>query len=325
MRRRDFIIFAALAALPLRARAQTLNLPVVGFLHPGFRAFTGPTSSFDQTKEGLRKIGQIDGETVRLEPRWGEGKTEALPALAMELVRLKPAVIVAVGRPSIEAARAATKELPIVALDLESDPVASGYVASWAAPGGNITGLFLDLPSLTAKWLQLITDVVPAARQIAVLWDVTTGESQLRALSAAVKAKSLDLQVLEFRNAATMESVLATGLEQKPHALIQLGSPLINQLGNRIAEIVSAHNTPSISQFRSFAEGGGLMSYGPVLPAWFRALAPYVSAILKGAKPAAMPVEQPINFELVVNAKAAALLGVKIPQPLLLGADLVIE
>jgi putative ABC transport system substrate-binding protein len=325
MRRRDFITLAALAAAPLGARAQTRTLPVIGFLHPGFPTFTGPTASFTQMKDGLREMGHIDGETVRIEARWGQGKTETLPAFAEELVRLKPVVIVTVARPSIEAARAATKELPIVALDLESDPVASGYVARWAAPGGNITGLFLDLPSLTGKWLQLITEVVPQARRIAVLWDVTTGESQLRPLSDTAKAKSLELQVLDFRNAATMESALAAGLQQKPHALIQLGSPLINQLGKRIAEIVAAQGTPSISQFRSFPEGGGLMSYGPVLSAWFHALAPYVSAILKGAKPAALPVEQPTNFEMVVNTKAAMALGVKIPQAMLMGADEVIE
>jgi putative ABC transport system substrate-binding protein len=273
----------------------------------------------------LRELGYVDGETVKIEVRWGQGRTETLPTFAAELVRLKPAVIVAIGRPSIEAARAATKELPIVALDLESDPIASGYVASWAAPGGNLSGLFLDLPGLTGKWMQLIREVVPEARRIAVLWDATTGEYQLRAISAVAKTASVDLQVLEFRNAASMENALGAGLKERPQALIQLGSPLISQLGKRIAEIVAAHDVPAISQFRSFSEGGGLMSYGPVLSAWFRALGPYVSAILKGAKPATLPVEQPTNFELIVNAKAAAALGIKVPQSILLGADEVIE
>jgi putative ABC transport system substrate-binding protein len=246
------LVGSAAVGWPLAARAQQArSFPLIGFLNPGFPTYTGSDSAFILLKEGLREVDLVEGETFRIEARWGLGKTETIPAFAEELVRLKVDLLVAIARPSIEAAKSATRELPIVALDLESDPVASGFVTSLAAPGGNITGLFLNAPSLTGKWLQLIREVVPDARRIAVLWDANTGEYQLRAMSAAAKAMSIDLQVVEFRNAAGMESALSAGLKERPQALIQLGSPLINQLANRIADISATHRIPAISMFRS--------------------------------------------------------------------------
>ena len=331
MRRREFIGLVPGAAVgwSFEARAQqTRKLPVIGYLNPGFPVSPSLASSqtFDNLKVGLRKVGYVDGETVRIEARWGLGKPETLAGFAEELVRLKVDVLVATARPGIEAAKAATRDIPIAAIDLESDPVASGYVASLAAPGGNITGLFLDAPGLTGKWLQQVREVVPDARKIAVLWDAGTGEYQLRALSAAAKAMSVDLQVLEFRSAAGMESALVAGLKERPQALIQLGSPLINQLANRIAEISAAHRLPAISIFRTFPDGGGLMSYGPVLAAWFQLLGTrYVAAILKGAKAAEVPVYRPDPFELILNVKAATAMGATFPSGLLAQANEVIE
>jgi putative ABC transport system substrate-binding protein len=328
MKRREFIslVGSAAVAWPVTARAQPpRRLQVVGFLSPGFPTYTGPGTSFTGLKDGLREIGYVEGETVKIEARFGHGRTETLPGFAEELVRLKVDVVVAIARPSIEAAKAATSELPIVALDLESDPVASGFVTSLAAPGGNITGLFLDLPSLAGKWLQLVREVVPDARRIAILWDANTGEYQLRVMSDAAKAMSVDLMVLEFRNAPGMESALTAGLKERPQALIQLGSPLINQLANRTADLLAKHRIPAISPFRSFSESGGVMSYGPVLSVWYRRLGRYVSTILKGAKPAALPVEQPTNFEFIVNLKVATTMGLAIPPGMLLRADEVIE
>jgi putative tryptophan/tyrosine transport system substrate-binding protein len=227
---------------------------------------------------------------------------------------------------SVKAAKAATRDLPIVAVDLESDPIASGFVASLAAPGGNITGLFLDLPDLAGKWLQLVREVVPDARRIAVLWDANTGEYQLRELSAVAKAMSINLQVLEFRNSAGIESALSACLRDRPQALIQLGSPLINAASKSIVDFLATHGLPGISPFRAFAESGGVMSYGPNLRVMFsRGLPAYISKILKGTKPGALPVEQPTNFEFVVNMKTATALGIKVPQPMLLRADEVID
>jgi putative ABC transport system substrate-binding protein len=298
-------------------------VPVIGFLHPGFPDSGSPV--FDALHEGLRDFGYVEGENVKLEARWAHGKPEILPRLTQELIQLRAAILVATARPSIEAARAATTDLPIVANDLESDPVASGYVASLAHPGGNLTGLFLDAPTLCGKWLQQIGDIVPNVTKIAALWDVTTGTYQLDAIKAAAKAQSIDVLVMEFRDGAGLETTLELGLNQGPQAVIQLGSPLIRQAGPRLAEILSARRIPGISQFRTFPDGGGLMSYGPDLIQLYRRLGPYVSKILHGARPADLPIERPTKFELVINLKAAKALGLTIPDALLATADDAIE
>jgi len=315
MRRREFItLVGCAAAWPCSARAQQGRvLPVIGFLHPGFLTYPGGGGTniiLTALEQGLREGGYVSGETVRIEARWAQGKTETLTELAQELVGLKVDVLVAVARLSIEAAKSATKELPIVAFDLESDPVAAGFIAGWSAPGGNITGLFLDQPGITGKWLQLIKEVVPNAAHLAVLWDTTTGEHQLRALSTAAKAQSIELEVIKFADYATMQGALdAAALRAAP----------------QVAEIVARYRIPAISPFRAFPDRGGLMSYGPVLPQWEIRVGHLVASILKGAKPATLPLEQPINFELVVNAKAAGAIGIAIPQALLVRADEVIE
>ena len=326
MNRRDGVLaLLALCAAPRAATAQQARkLPVVGFLHPGF-PLAGSTVIVGGLREGLRDIGYVEGETIKIESRWGLGKPEALTGLAEELVRLKVDVIVAVGPPSVKAAKGASADLPIIAVDLETDPIASGLVASLAMPKGNITGLFLDLPDLTGKWLQLLREVVPGARRIAVLWDVNTGPYQLRATTAAAKALSLDIQVLEFHEATGLEQALSSGLKQRPQALLQLGSPWISQSAPRIAEFSAKNRLPGISPFRMFAENGGLMSYGPNLSILYHRLAPYISKILKGAKPGDLPVEQPTNFEFVLNLKAAKALGITIPQSVLMQADEVIR
>ena len=326
MKRRGFMAVAALAAMPPVAGAQqTRRVPVVGFLTPGFAASVGPGTPWLSLKEGLRANGYVEGESVRLEPRWGEGNSDAMPQLAAELVRLKVDVIVAAARPSIIAAKAATRDLPLVALDLESDPIESGFVSSLAAPGGNLTGLFLDLPDLAGKWLQLITEVVPDARRIAVMWDENTGEAQLRAITSAARALSIDRRGLGFRDSPALERLLDDGLAEPPHAIVQLGSPLIYAMANRIALQLARRRIPAISLYRSFPDGGGIMSYGPVLPTWYRRLGRYVSVILRGAKPAEMPVERPTSFELVINQKAALAMRLVIPTGMLLRADEVIE
>ena len=322
MRRREFItLLGGAAAWPLVARAQQARrVSVVGFLNPGFRS-----SVWTALIEGLHDIGYVDGETIRIEPRWAMGRPETLPGLAQELVRLKVDVLIAVARPSIEAVRGATADLPIIAVDLESDPVESGFVASLARPGGNLTGLFLDLPTLCGKWLQLIGEAVPGIATIAVLWDSKTGSHQLNAMKVAARSMSVDLIIVEFHDSAGLDAALNAGLKERPQALIQLGSPLINQLANRIAVTLASYRVPSISPFRSFPENGGLLSYGPDLANMYRRVAPYVSRILKGDKPSSMPIERPIKFEFVINLKTAKALGITIPQSLQVAADEVIE
>jgi putative tryptophan/tyrosine transport system substrate-binding protein len=326
MDRRKFIALSAGVAVARSTRAQAQSaqkVPVIGFLHPGFAESGSPV--FDALGDGLRDVGYVEGETVKVEARWARGRPEILPQLTQELIQIHADVLVATARPSIEAARAATTDLPIVANDLESDPIASGFVASLAHPGGNLTGLFLDAPTLCGKWLQQISEIVPNVKKIAVLWDATTGTYQLDAIKAAAKTASIDLLVMEFRDSSGMETALELGLKQEPQAVILLGSPLIRQAGRRIAEISSSRLIPGISQFRTFPDGGGLMSYGPDLIHLYRRLGPYLAKILRGAHPADLPIERPTKFEQVINLKAAKALGVKIPASLLASADDVIE
>jgi putative ABC transport system substrate-binding protein len=326
VRRREFIavIGSAAAAWPTVARAQRAQkVPIIGFLHPGFPE--GGSVVFDSMREGVRELGYVEGESVKLEARWARGKPEALPQLTQELIQLGVDVLVPTARPSIEAARAATTTLPIVANDLESDPVASGYVVSLARPGGNLTGVFLDAPTLCSKWLQYIDDVVPNVTKVGVLWDVTTGTYQLDAARVATNSKSLNLVVMQFRNLSELEPALNQGLGENLGAVVQLGSPLIRQGAPRIAEILSSRRLPAISQFRTYPDGGGLMSYGPDLAHLYRRVGSQVARVLRGTRPAELPIERPTKFELVINVKAAKALGVMVPGSLLATADEVIE
>jgi putative ABC transport system substrate-binding protein len=328
MNRRDTVLaLTALGTVPLATLAQQgRKMAVIGWLNPGSRgAVTGPSSAYEGLRAGLRASGYIEGETIRIEERWAQGKPEALAGLALELVQAKVDIIVAVAPPAVRAAAAATRDVPIVAQDLETDPVASGLVASLARPGGNLTGLFLNHADLAAKWLQMVKEIVPGARRIAVLRDASTGPYQIAAITAAAKTLDVSLQVLEFRDAAGILGALNAGLKERPEALVQLGSPFINQAGKAIADFLAMHRLPGISPFRSFADSGGLLSYGPNLPIVYRGLAVHISKILHGAKPGDLPIEQPTHFELIVNLKAAKAMGVKIAQGILVRADEVIE
>jgi putative ABC transport system substrate-binding protein len=326
MNRRKFILIAGGAAFAWRGPTQAQQarkVPLAGFLHPGF-ADTG-SPALESLREGLRESGFIEGQTVKVEARWAGGKPELLPQLTQELLQLRVDVLVPTARASIEAVRAATTSVPIVANDLESDPVASGYVASLSHPGGNLTGLFLDAPTLCGKWLQQLGEVVPRVTKIAALWDATTGTYQLDAIKTAAKTASIDLSIMEFRDSTGMETALNAGVKQVPQAVVLLGSPLIRQGAPRIVEILSAGRVPAISPFRTFPDAGGLMSYGPDLNHLYRSIGAYVSKILHGVRPADLPVERPTKFDFVVNLKAAKALGLTMPGSLLAGADEVIE
>lgn len=321
-RRHSILALLALGVSPNAVVAQQRpKLPVVGYLSPSFPELVGSSISITQLRDGLRELGYVEGKSVLIESRWGLGKPETLDSLAGQLVRLKVSVLVAVAPPAVIAAKRATGDLPIVAVDLETDPVASGLVASLANPQGNITGLFLDLPELAGKWLQLIRELVPHARRVAILWDGNTGSYQLDAVRAAAKVLAVELDVVEFRDATEIEDALARSAGRKPQALVQLGSPLINGLAHRIAELCGKYRIPSVSPFRRFSENGGLLSYGPNLAMTFRRTAVYVERILKGAKPADLPIERPTHFEMIVNLKAADTLGLKVAQSVLVRAD----
>jgi putative tryptophan/tyrosine transport system substrate-binding protein len=318
------ILLAAPLALAQEAKPQSSKkIPVVGLLHPGLPDPTFP--SVAALRQGLRALGYIEGQSISLEIRWAEGKVEALPRLAADLVRLNVDIIYATGPQAMRAAMGASRTVPIVGDNLEDDPVESGFAASLGRPGGNVTGLFLNLPDLTGKWLQLIKEVVPATRQVAVLWDATTSPLQLRAVQRAAQSATVELRVIEVRRPTEYTDVLKATMKDRPHALVQLSSPLIRQASPLVAEFTLKNKLPAISMFRLFAEAGGLMSYGPDLPVFFGRSASYVDKILKGAKPGDLPIEQPAKFELVINLKTAKALGLTIPQSVLLRADQIIE
>ena len=326
--RRRFVVVLGASALaaPFASMAQQpRKVPLVGVLHPGLPPPAAAPPTIVGLQQGLRDSGYVEGKTVVVEYRYGSGKPETLPGLALELVKLKVDVLVTVGSPSIITAKTVARAIPIVATDLESDPIASGLAASYAKPGGNITGLFLDFPDVMGKWLELLAETVLGVRSAAVLWDTTTPQFQLHALAAAAKARSMELEVVKFQQSAEIEAVLTAALKKRPQALIQLPSSVVRLVSDRVAKFTQANRLPAISMFIEFPEAGGLMSYGPSLPIFFRRLGPLVDKILKGAKAGDIPLERPISLELVVNTKTAKAFGIKIPQSILLRADRVIE
>ena len=226
-RRRVVLAFGASAfATPfLLSAQQPTKILLVGVLHPGAASPTTP--SIVALQRGLRDSGHVEGKTVAFEFRFANGKPETLPALALELVKLKVDVLVVIGPGAMDAANPVASAIPLVALDLETDPVASGLVASYAKPGGNITGLFLDFDGLMGKWLELLTEAVPGIRRAAVLWDATTPQFHLKALAASARTRSLELVVVKFTQATELEAVLTAALKKRPQALIQLSSPVV--------------------------------------------------------------------------------------------------
>ena len=323
MDRREFIgsVAGGLLALPHSTTAQQPGkVPVVGVLNIA----VGPRSTtVDAARQGLRDLGYIEGQTIVLEVRFAGGKPEAFPAFAVDLVRRKVDVLLVSGPAAVRAAADATSTIPIVALDYESNPVQAGFARSFAQPGGNMTGLFLDQPGLTGKWLGLIEEVAPKARRIAVLRDPTTGPWQLAAIRGAAANRRIDLQVLEIRSPGELDHALEVGVNAGSGALVQLSSPLFDNYHKQIADLTTKHRLPAISLFRRFAEAGGLMSYGPDQLAYTKRLAVYIDKILKGAKAADLAIEQPTKFDFVINLKTAKALGLTLPQSLQVQAELI--
>jgi len=311
------------ASLPAARAQQAGKAPVVGVMNSG----AGPRSTtIDTTRQGLRDLGYIEGQTIAFDVRFAGLKQDAFPGLAADLVRRKVNVLLVSGPAAIRAAKGATSAIPIVAFDLESDPVQAGFVRSLAQPGGNITGCFLDQPGLTGKWLELIGEAVPGARRIAVLADMTTGPWQLAAIKMAAEKLRIELQVLEIRSSDELDHALGAGLKSGSRALVQLSSPLFDSpLAKRIADFSMKNRLPGISMFRRFTEAGGLMSYGPNQPEYYKRLAVYIDKILKGAKPADLPIEQPTRFDFVINLKTAKAIGLALPQSLVVRADQAIQ
>ncbi len=233
-------------------------------------------------------------------------------------------VVVAISPPAIAAARRLTRSVPIVALDLELDPVASGLVETLARPGGNLTGLFLDQPGIAAKWLQLLAEAVPALRRLAVLWDPATGPAQRDAVQAAATAQSMQVETFALRTGG-FEAAFAGMAAMRAEGLVLLSSPLVFQGEARLVQLANAARLPSITMFTDFVAAGGFMAYGPDRADMGRRAAGYVDHIIKGRRPAELPVERPSRFELAINLRAAEAMNISVPQALLARADEVIE
>jgi putative ABC transport system substrate-binding protein len=324
MDRRAFIgiVAGGLLANPHVAGGQTAGkIPVVGVLVTDI-----PNNlSLPILLQGLRDLGYSDGKNIVIAVRSAGGTPEAFPALADELVQLKVDVIFATGPAATRAAKAATTTIPIVAIDLETDPVEAGWARNLGRPGGNITGLFLDFPSLAGKWLELLKEAAPAVARIGLLWDSTTGPAQLIAAKAAAPRFKLDPRVIEFRGADDLDVALDAGMRAGVRAIVLLSSPLVSTNSPQLADYAVKNRLPAISPFRRFAEAGGLLSYGPDFDDFRLRSAAYVDKILKGAKPGDLPIQQPTKFELVINLKTAKALGLPMPQSLLQRADEVIQ
>ncbi|HEX9433604.1 MAG TPA: ABC transporter substrate-binding protein, partial [Burkholderiales bacterium] len=311
---------------PLRSFAQQRKLAVIGYLSPVVPQ-NNSDFRFEALRQGLRELGYIDGENMRFEVRWGEGKLERMPALAAELVRLKPDIIVAASSPAVLAARQATRTIPIV-MPVSSDPVAEGLVASLAHPGGNITGLSMMAPELGAKRMQLLRQVLPQrSRAVAVMWNPAYKGMGARFQEAKLAGPNVgvDVRSIEVSDSREMEAAFDAVSRDPPDGLLLLADPLTVSMRARIVEFAREKRLPAIYETREFVEAGGLISYGPNLLGMYRRTAYYVDRILKGAKPGDLPIEQPVKIELLVNLNTARALGITIPQSILLNADQVIR
>ncbi len=329
MTQRRFLLLALGAGLSGHTallRAQTPpRLPLVGRLHTNPTARGG--SSLGSVVQGLRQLGFEEGKNFSFEMRNAPGQPAALAGLAAELVNLRVAVILAHGPAAIRAALTATREIPIVGYDLETDPVKAGWARSLARPGGNLTGLFFDNAAMAGKWVELVHAAVPAVRRVGLLWDSTTGQDQLVAAKAAAQGFGIETQVMEVRGAEGVEAALKGGGRAGIMAVVVLGSPEFTQLAanQQIAAFAASNQLPAISPFRRLPDLGGLMSNGVIRERFDPGLGILIGKILNGAKPGELAIELPSKFEFVINLKAARALGITMPQALLLRADEVIQ
>jgi ABC-type uncharacterized transport system substrate-binding protein len=326
MRRRDFIILlaGAMGGWPSAARAQRKAMPVIGFLNG---TSPGPAAAFMAAfRQGLSETGYVEGQNLAIEYRWAEGRYDRLPALATDLVGRRVDVIVATGGDhSALAAKSATSTIPIVFTG--GDPVAIGLVASLSRPGANLTGFSIITAELHPKLLELISELVPQAGVIALLVNPNNpnAERVQRDVQEAARAKRVQLRILKAGIESEMDAAFATLVDLKAGALLVGADAFFNSRREQLVALASRHAVPTIYEWREFPVAGGLISYGTSLAAVYRQIGIYVGRILKGAKPADLPVQRPTRFELVVNLSTAKELGLTVPPSILARADEVIE
>ena len=322
---RSILFAGALLALAVTVEAQQpKKVPRIGFLSAA--SSSAISARVEAFRQGLRELGYADGKNILIEWRFAEGKSDRLPSLAAELVRLKVDVIVAEAPTSTRSAKQATVTIPIVMM-FADDPVGSGFVASLARPGGNITGLSTLSPEISGKQLELLKEIVPKLSRVGVLGDVTRpGIPQaLREINIAAAAFRVQVQYLEVRESNDIEIAFRAASKERVDAVLVLGSPVLTSQRKQVIELAVKSRLPAIYARQEPVEDGGLMSYGVSIADLSRRAATYVDEILKGAKPADLAVEQPKNFELIINLKAAKQIGLTIPSNVLARADRVIK
>ena len=318
------IAFVLLVTGPVAQAQQPAKIPRIGFLGAAYPSTNA--ARIEAFRKGLRELGYVEGKNIIIEYRWAEGKPERLPDLATELVQLKVDIIVTAGPAATPPAKQATSTIPIV-MAFDNDPVGSGFVASLARPGGNITGLSALFPELSGKRLELLKEVVPTVSRVAVLGTSTNpGNTQaLKQIELAAGAFKVQLQTLDVLNRKDIEPSFRTAVKARADAILVLSSAVIFSQRTQIADLAIKNRLPVNFPQNEYVEDGGLMSYAPNYADLFRRAATYVDKILKGAKPADVPVEQPQKFEFIVNLKAAKQIGLTIPPNVLARADRVIR
>jgi putative ABC transport system substrate-binding protein len=326
MQRRKFLAtLVGATTWPLVARGQqSARIPRVGYLF-SFVPSEGQ-HLWEACRQGLRELGYVEGKSIALEPRWAEGQHGRLPSLAANLVKLKIDVIVAAATPASLAAKAATNTIPIVMVAVGA-PIKAGLVASLARPTGNVTGLSLLTPELSGKRLELLKDVLPKLSRVSILMNPDNPVSAvfLEDTKVAAQSAAIDLQRLDARNPVEIERAFEAAKGAHVGALIVFDDPVLWSHRRQIVALAATHRMPAVYGLRDFVDDGGLMSYGPNRPDQYRRTAIYVDKILKGSKPADLPVEQPTRFDLVINQKTAKALGIEVPANLLFTAGDVIE
>jgi len=321
------VVLLLLAASLGTAAAQPAgNVPRVGYLLAGSHSDPQRQRLLEAFRQGLRELGYVEGQNIAIESRWAEGKDDRLPALAADLVRSKVDVIVAQSGAATQAAQQATRTIPIV-MSLSNDAVGSGLVASLARPGGNVTGLTIMVPDLAGKQFQLLKEVIPKVSRVALLTNPANPASApfLREAEAAARALGVRLQTLETRNPQEIDSAFAAMTRERAGALLILPDQIFVSQRRQIAELATKRRLPSVYGVREYAEAGGLMAYGANHIDLVRRAATFVDKILKGAKPADLPVEQPTKFELIINLRTAKAIGLTIPPSVLQRADQIID
>jgi putative ABC transport system substrate-binding protein len=322
-----FALILGVLAAPLAAEAQQpTKVHRIGWLGAGPPP-PEPNPWLEAFRQGLRDLGYVEGQNITIEERYAAGKPERLPALAAELVQRPVDVLVAAG-PVVQVAKQATSIIPIVMATGGVDPVVAGLVASLERPGGNVTGVALSTGvEIAGKWVELLQQALGQVSRVAVLWDPTgtTGRPMVREVERVAPAVGLQVHLVEARDAAEFDDAFAAMTRAGAEALIVLSSGTFDREGRRLVVLAARHRLPAIYEHRRFVDAGGLMSYGANVEAMIYRAAYYVDRILKGAKPADLPVEQPTKFEWVINLKTAKALGLTIPSTLLFQADEVIQ